>query len=690
MDSIALNSMDTLMIVESPAKARKIQKFVPKNFRVLSSYGHIMNLPRKEMGIDPDNDFKMTYIIMSDKRKTVNELKQVGKGKRILLAADSDREGDAIAWHCGRLFKTDFEENNRITFNEISQKAILKSIEKVHQLDMNSVNSQKARQCIDKLMGYELSPLLWRHIKTKESGLSAGRVQSTLLEILKQHEDNINEYEPEYIYDCIGSFTDDQSNEIESEFIFGDDLEEVNMKEIFECFNEDRRFNVVSTKKSTEKRYPPTPLITSTLQQSAQNEFGFPVSMTMSIAQKLYENGKITYMRTDSTFMSEDFVRTLKNNITENYGKEYYRIPQKKKVKGAQEAHECIRPTDLNTILSDKYEECDKKLYNMILKKTVQSHMKPALYDVTKISLMNDTSQKYGSFLTTHKTLDFLGFLAYDPKNVVQEKIVKEFLSCDLREAVCKEKESNTPTHYTESAIVKKLESSGVGRPSTYASTIDTIMKRKYAVAKTIKESTKEEECTTLDVNGQITEETRQIKVPEQKKRILLTDLGEEVHKYLKEQFDTIITPGFTAGVESDLDMIARGDVEWLSIVRKVYDLFHPIVMEQMKHKIISKGSILVGGIEIKSGKYGPYISHNGRNIGLTNYLEYQKKKLDELTDTDMKCIIDYPMNVGTYQKKDIIIQIGPYGKYMKYDGKNIRIEQKDKYTKEECIKLIQ
>ena len=686
--------MDTLMIVESPAKARKIQKFVPKNIKVLSSYGHIMNLPRKEMGIDTDNDFKMTFMIMSDKTKVVKEIKKEGKGKRILLAADSDREGDAIAWHCGRILKCDFKDFNRITFNEISQKAIMKSLENVHKLDMNSVDSQKARQCIDKLMGYELSPLLWRHIKTKETGLSAGRVQSTLLQILKEHEDKINDYEPEYIYDITTQIKDNDKCTHESEFCFNDDDddelgEDIDIQKIFQIFSENRRISVLERKKSVEKRYPMKPLITSTLQQVAQGELGFPVSMTMKIAQKLYENGKITYMRTDSTFMSEDFVKDLKSKIQNDYGKEFFQKPSKKKVKGAQEAHECIRPTNLETVLSEKYDQCDIKLYELIKKKTVQSHMKPALYDVTKITMNNDNIKRYGYFLTTYKTLDFLGFLAYDSKNVVQPKYEKEFLYCDIQTSQCKEKESNTPTHYTESVIVKKLESSGVGRPSTYASTIDTVLKRNYAVTKTVPSYEKEEDCTTLDIDGKIHKETKKIKIPEQKKRILLTDLGEEVHKYLQKHFDSIIIPEFTAGVESDLDLIAKGEANWIDIVRKTYDTFHPIVMKQMKEKLIKKDSQTIHGYELRTGKFGPYLVNEGKNYGLSNYLQFSKKKVGELTKDDIENIIFYPMKIGTYKKKDLMIHIGPYGKYLKYDNKNIKIEQKEKYTKDYLIEII-
>jgi len=678
------------MIVESPAKAKKIQKFVPKNIKVLSSYGHIMNLPRKEMGIDPENNFNMTFMIMSDKSKIVKEIKKQGKDKRILLAADSDREGDAIAWHCGRILNCDFNDFNRITFNEISQKAILKSIENVHKLDMNSVNSQKARQCIDKLMGYELSPLLWRHIKTKETGLSAGRVQSTLLQILKDHEDNINNYEPEFIYDITGKIKDDNESYHETEFYFNDDDEsELDIKDLFQIFSKNRQIQVTEKKKSIEKRYPMKPLITSTLQQVAQGELGFPVSMTMKIAQKLYENGKITYMRTDSTFMSEDFVKDLKSKIQNDYGKEFFHKPNKKKVKGAQEAHECIRVTDLEHTLSDKYEDCDKKLYELIKKKTIQSHMKPALFDVTKFTMNNENIKRYGYFLTVYKTLDFLGFLAYDSKNELQEKYENEFIHCELQEIICKEKESNTPTYYTQSAIVKKLENSGVGRPSTYASTIDTILKRKYVIEKTIPPSEKKEDWTILNIDGKITQENKKIKIPEQKKRILLTDLGEEVHKYLQEHFDKIITPSFTSNIESELDLIAQGKIDWITVVRKTYDTFHPIVIGQMKEKIIKKDNKNIHGYDLKTGKYGPYLVHNGKNYGIANYLQFSKKKIDELTKNDIENIIFYPMKIGSYKKKDLMIHIGPYGKYLKYDNKNIKIEQKDKFTKDYLIKII-
>ena len=306
-----------------------------------------------------------------------------------------------------------------------------------------------------------------------------------------------------------------------------------------------------------------------------------------------------------------------------------------------------------------------------------------------KITLNNESIKKYGYFLTTYKTLDFLGFLAYDSKNEVQEKYEKEFLTCDIQTCICKEKESNTPTHYTESAIVKKLESSGVGRPSTYASTIDTVLKRNYAQTKTVPSFEKEEDCTTLDIEGNIHKETKIIKLPEQKKRILLTDLGEEVHIYLQKHFDTIIIPAFTASVESDLDLIAKGEAYWVDIVRKIYETFHPIVMKQMKEKLIKKDAQIIHGYEVRKGKFGPYLVNQGKNYGITNYLEFKKMKIEELTETDIKNIIFYPLKVGTHKKKDLMVHIGPYGKYLKYNGKNYRIEQKESYDTQYLVRCL-
>ena len=416
--------MVTVIIVESPAKAKKIQKYFNDGTKVTSSFGHIYDLPKKEISIDIKNNFKPNYQPIHGKDKIIKVLRNYSKNNNILLAADDDREGDAIAWHCGLVTKLDFSKKNRITFREISKNAILNSIKNVHKLDMNSVNAQQARRIIDRLVGYSLSPCLWKNIETNKQGLSAGRVQSTLLKILKEHEDSINNFESEYMYDFSGDFEFDNQG-ITCELLFTiDDIEPL---KIMNILKKDKKFKLISSKNSEEKKYPGVPFITSSLQQSAQNELGFPVKMTMDIAQKLYDNGKITYMRTDSTNISKDFQKTIKEKIINDYSEEYYKefIPKNKKVKGAQDAHECISPTNINHNLSDKWNYADIKLYNLIKKRTIISHMQPAIYDVLTIDLSNDSLKEIGIFRGKHKTLMKEGYLIYSSKDIKKESKLK-------------------------------------------------------------------------------------------------------------------------------------------------------------------------------------------------------------------------------------------------------------------------
>ena len=382
-----------LLITESPAKAKKIQGFLSNQYTVKSSCGHITDLEKKKLSIDVENDFKPTYKVTSDKKDVVKMLKESATGKNVIFAADDDREGEAIAWHTANVLKSKLNDNNRIVFREISKKAILKSLESPKKINMNEVNAQQARRIIDRLIGFKLSPCLWKHISTSESGLSAGRVQSALLNLLSERENYIEKYEPDLQLDIKGLF----KNLKDTEYVFTNeeiDLDDDFLKKLFKLFKKHKTFSVTDSTKKKDKTYPKKPFITSTLQTSAQNELGFPVKMTMDIAQKLYENGHITYMRTDSTFISEEFQEKIKLHI----GDTYYQKPNEKKVKGAQEAHEAIRPTKLNSNPDLTLEE--SKLYNMIVKRTVTSHMKPAEYDVYKIKLKNDETKDYGYFTT--------------------------------------------------------------------------------------------------------------------------------------------------------------------------------------------------------------------------------------------------------------------------------------------------
>lgn len=691
--------MKTVIVVESPAKARKIGGFFKDGTIVTSSFGHIIDLPKDKISIDIENNFKPTYKTMSGKSKIVSSLRNYNKGYRVLLAADDDREGDAIAWHCGKTMNVNFSEKNRIIFHEISKRAVQESIENVHTLNMNSVNAQQGRRILDRLVGYSLSPLLWKHIQTDKFGLSAGRVQSTLLLILKQHEDNILNHTSVSEYKYLGNFTDS----LKCDLI----LKDCNIlpNDILNILKNDKEYKIVKQEHKEEKKYSPYPLITSSLQRCAQSELKFSVKKTMNIAQKLYENGKITYMRTDSTNISSDFQAILCNHIKDTYGKEYY-LPKNsnKKVKGAQEAHECIRITNLEYRLNDNYSEDDHKLYDLIKKYTIISHMKYALYDNHIIILNNDILSDKGYFQGNIKSLLFDGYLRYSDDKLDIKKELKDIPDkiYHLKTCNCEQVFSNPPGYLNESSIVKKLETSGIGRPSTYASLISTLYNRNYTEVKNIKGLSKEVKTYTLNSKNEILEKRIHKKLPDQKFRILLTDLGKQVLEYLMNNFSMIINIEFTSLVERDLDKVASGEIEWQNVVGKVYDSFKDILtvqksLKSTKSKSSDKNSNqerILGEYKdipviLKNGRYGSYVSYKEKNHTLQYLLkdkniEYDNIRLELVLDT-----IKYPLCLGKHKGSMIEICLGPYGKYMKYKKKNFRIPQKEEYNLEECIGKI-
>ena len=698
--------MKTVIVVESPAKAKKISTF----FRdaegktiVTSSFGHIYDLPKKSLSINIENNFEPDYQPLDGKGKVIKELKRYSKYHRVLLAADDDREGDAIAWHCGKVMKVNFNDKNRIIFHEVSKKAIEKAIHDVHRLDMNSVNAQQARRIIDRLVGYSLSPLLWKHIQTSQKGLSAGRVQSTLLLILQEYEKQIEEYNPDtkYVYTGIMR-TKEQEKDIQCEFnLINETI--IPPIDIIQSFRKNRDYIIQKQFHKQEKKDSGAPFITSSLQQSAQQELGYNVKTTMEIAQKLYENGKITYMRTDSTNVSKEFQGLIRSHINENYGQEYYQYRKfgAKKVRGAQEAHECIRVTKVNEKLNDRYTEYDRKLYNLIRRRTICAFMSSAVYDTLMIHLSNDETSSLGYFIGKHRVLTFDGYLKYMGKQEVQEihKDYPEDALFTLKTALGKETTSNPPQYPNESSIVKKLEKSGIGRPSTYASIISTLYNRKYTEITDVAGFTRQQRKISLCEDNSIREETTEETSPLQKKRILLTDLGKQVLHYLLQNFSMIVNVNFTAAVEDDLDLVAHGELQWQSVVQKVYDSFYKDLQIQNSVKTVrpdkpKKFSKEIGEYEgekviLREGQYGLYLSIGKRNVGLSNFLKENEIKAEDITLEMVKDIIPYPIYLGDYKKHPVNIHIGPYGKYMKYRNKNFRIPQKDKYTLEEVIRCI-
>jgi len=689
-----------LIIVESPAKAKKIQTFFPNNVIVRSSFGHINNLDTTKLDEMIDKGFKPIYKIVNP--KAVAALKSV-KTSDIILAADDDREGDAIAWHTGNLFKLDYNKNNRIKFNEISKRAIMNALENPTTLDMNSVNAQKARQFIDLYIGYKVSPLLWKHIQTDKKGLSAGRVQSCLLKILKDHEREIDDYTPKYNYKFDSNMYSDDID-FESQFNFDSkDIDDDLIREILNKIIECRDFKVIKKNLEEEKSYSPQPLITSTLQQRAQQDFGFPVKMTMNIAQKLYENGKITYMRTDSTFISDDFKKSLKEYIDDNFGKacdkDYYLNRQCKKVKGAQEAHEAIRPTNLNTELSDNYEDCDKKLYELIKRITVMSHMQSAIFDVLTLYMTNDLLKNYGYFVSKVKSLKFDGYLKYLGKDLekVELSVYQNIDVCKLKDAVCKYIESNPPQYYNESSIVKKLEKSGIGRPSTYANLIDTLYNRNYTVNQDIDSVEKTQKCISLK-DDNIKEYDEISKTGIQKKRIVVTDLGTLVNNYLYSVLPDMLNTNFTANVENDLDLVSNGQLNWLDVIKKIYEIFNPIIIDQMGTKneknTTNTDKILcqynTENVYLKKGPYGEYIRYKNKNYNVKGYLQYKKKDINKLDVSDCEIFMKYPKKICKHKNIDVCISIGPYGYYIRYKNKFYKINQDPKtWSKEYVLGLL-
>ncbi len=679
-----------LLITESPAKAKKINSFLPNEYNVKSSCGHIVDLEKKKLSIDVENNFRPTYKIMSDKKDVVKMLKENAKDRKVIFAADDDREGEAIAWHTANTLKCKINENNRIIFREISKKAILKALKKPIKINMDEVNAQQARRIIDRLIGFKLSPCLWKHIQCKENGLSAGRVQSALLNLIQERDNYIKNYETDLLLDIKGLF--EGLKDTEYIFINEYEVDDTFINILMNIFSKDRIFNVYDTSKKKDKSYPKKPFITSTLQQTAQETLGFPVKMTMDIAQKLYEEGHITYMRTDSTFISEDFQKEIKKYLSK-YNTDHYQKPNEKKVKGAQEAHEAIRPTSLSN--TPDVDETSLKLYQLIVKRTITSHMKPAEYDVYKLKLNNENTKEYGYFTTNYRQLVYLGYLIYGKEKIdidTEPKFKKQY---HLNECISSEKEGTKPSYYNEAMVVNLLEETGIGRPSTYATIISTLGNRKYTIKENIKSD--DIECNIIHLKKDNTIQSKKSiqKGKIQKQRIMITQLGEKVLSYLNIHFTNILHKEFTSNVEKDLDLISEGKLNYIDVIRKVYLSFIDIVDAQMNIKNISQPLKLLGSknnkdIYLGNGKYGPYLQiinekKQKKNISIQNYLELIKKNENNLGINDAIQFLKYPKKINN----EITIHIGPYGYYMKHNGKNYKINQSGNYSEDYCINII-
>ena len=693
-----------LVIVESPAKAGTIQKFLGEDFVVKSSFGHIRDLQDNELSIDVEGGFKPEYVIPADKKKVVADLKKAAKEAEVVwLASDEDREGEAISWHLYETLGLKGENTRRIVFHEITKNAILNAIENPRQIDMSLVNAQQARRVLDRLVGFELSPVLWRKIQPK---LSAGRVQSVALRLVVDREREILAFNNEQYYKVDAFFhpegtptttlvkatLDRRFPDIESARAF-----------LERCIGADFTISDIDKKEAT--RTPAAPFTTSTLQQEAARKLRLSVSQTMSIAQKLYEHGLITYMRTDSTNLSSLAINTSKKFICDNFGEEYSRVRQyKTKAKGAQEAHEAIRPTYIeNTGIEGTPQE--KRLYELIWKRTVASQMADARLMKTDIKVAYDKGEE--KFNVQASEVLFDGFLKLymestdepaqdDEMTILPEMKLGGRMSENGISAECKF--TAAPSRYSEATLVKKLEELGIGRPSTYAPTISTLTKGRGYIVKGDKTGEKHSVTNLALKNGTIKSVAKTETVGAEKGRLLPQDIGMIVTDYLVKNFDTILDYGFTANVEKDFDKIAEGELVWNGVISEFYGPFHAKVQESLSNREYSNVSRELGtdpkdGLPLvaRFGQYGPYVQK-----GEGDQKQYASlapgQLIESITLEEAVKLFELPRNVGQHNGIDIICTKGRFGPYIRYGDKNISLPRGTdplKIDLESCIKLI-
>ena len=693
-----------LVIVESPAKAGTIQKFLGKDFVVKSSFGHIRDLQDNELSIDIEDGFKPEYVIPADKKKVVADLKKAAKDATMVwLASDEDREGEAISWHLFETLGLKEENTRRIVFHEITKTAILNAIENPRSIDMSLVNAQQARRVLDRLVGFELSPVLWRKIQPK---LSAGRVQSVALRLVVDREREILAFNPEQYYKVDALFHPEGTPEhVLVKATLDRRFPDLDSARAFleKCIG--ASFAIASIEKKEASRTPAAPFTTSTLQQEASRKLRMSVSQTMSIAQKLYEHGLITYMRTDSTNLSSLAINTAKKFICENFGEEYSKVRQyKTKAKGAQEAHEAIRPTYIeNTTIEGTPQE--KRLYELIWKRTVASQMADARLMKTDIKVASDKAEEKFNVIASEVLFD--GFLKLymestdesgqdDEIAILPEMHIGDRMSENGITAECKF--TSSPSRYSEATLVKKLEELGIGRPSTYAPTISTLTKGRGYIVKGDKTGEKHSVTNLSLSKGIIKSSVKTETVGAEKGRLLPQDIGMIVTDYLVKNFDTILDYGFTANVEKDFDQIAEGDLVWNSVISEFYGPFHTRVQETLSNKEYNNisrelgvdpkdGQVLIA----RFGQYGPYVQKgDGEQKQYASLAPGQL--IESITLEEALKLFDLPRTVGQYNGIDIVCTKGRFGPYIRYGEKNISLPRGTdplKVDLETCIKLI-
>lgn len=681
---------ENLVIVESPAKAKTIEKFLGKDYVVKSSFGHIRDLAKKDLGIDLDGGFSPIYEIPDDKKKVVAELSKLAHSvKTVWLASDEDREGEAIAWHLTEVLGLPVATTKRIVFHEITKKAILSAIEEPRTVNMDLVNAQQARRVLDRLVGFELSPVLWKKVKPS---LSAGRVQSVAVRLLVEREREIIDFKTTEYYRVVAQFTTEDKTTFRAELSHRFDKREEAVAFLESC--KGARFTVVKSEEKPSQRVPAAPFTTSTLQQEAGRKLGMSVSQTMSIAQRLYEQGLITYMRTDSVNLSGQALAQTKEEVIKLFGEKYHQIRNyKTKTKGAQEAHEAIRPSylDRTTIEGNAAE---KRLYELIWKRTVASQMVAAEIDRTVVTIdMNDGEAQ---FIATGEVVRFDGFLklysestdddqaADATQGMLPALAVGQQLAA--QSIVATQRFTQAPTRYNEALLVKRLEELGIGRPSTYAPTITTIINRGYVVKQNKEGVKRAYEQLTFDgksVKSKMLSEN----IGKEKSRLAPTDIGMVVNDYLESSFPTIMDYNFTASVEKQFDEIAEGEMEWTKMIGEFYSDFHPTVEQALETQSTKTNQVRVLGVDPKTGKevsarigrYGPMVQIEGAEGEKARFASLKAGQLiASITLEEALELFSLPRDLGEFDGDRLVVGLGKFGPYLRNNGKFTSLPKSD------------
>ena len=674
-----------LVIVESPAKAKTIERFLGKDFKVTSSFGHIADLPSKELGVDVAGDFTPKYVIPADKKRLVKELKSLAnKAEIVWLASDEDREGEAIAWHLIETLKLNKEKTKRIVFHEITRSAILSAIKNPRNINYNLVDAQQARRVLDRLVGYELSPVLWKKVK---GALSAGRVQSVAVRLIVERERQIDAFSPVASFRVIAEFTNESGDKFKAK-----------LPKNFQTETEAREFlnkNIGASYKVSElikkpaQKSPAPPFTTSTLQQEASRKLYFSVGKTMTIAQRLYEAGHISYMRTDSVNLSDEAKKAIRDEIENSFGKEYSNPKNYKgKVKGAQEAHEAIRPTkiSLNSIDGDHDQ---KRLYSLIWKRAIASQMSDAQLERTNVMIEINDSERISEFFVAYgEMIKFSGFLKVYlegidneeeeqdgilPKLSVGEELIKNYITATQRY-------TRPPYRYTEASLVKQMEELGIGRPSTYAPTISTIISRNYIDKGTVEGVERKYLQLTLEDN--IQEKICTEVVGSDKGKLVPTDIGLIVNDFLVEHFENILDYNFTAKVEQDFDDIAEGKKEWIQMMKDFYKKFHPQVENVTQNAVRESGERILGKdpqtgkiVLVRLGKFGPMAQIGGPDDEVKKFASLlPEQQLHQITMDEVMDLFKLPKKLGVYDGIEVEVNNGRFGPYVLFDKKFISL----------------